>query len=77
MLPSSGLELPDNRRGITAAANATASWVRAQRAKRSDPAAADHVELEPGTEPDEEHPFQDQNHPSAVERVVGLVDVLA
>jgi len=70
MLHSSSLALPDHQRGITAAANATASWVRAQRARRSDAAIVDSAELVPTVALEAERPFdpfEDQNNPSAVD----------
>jgi hypothetical protein len=68
MLPSSSLELPDSQRGITAAANAAASWVRAQRASRSEAALGDSAGLVPTVELEDEHPVEGQDFPSAVER---------
>ena len=68
MLPSSSLVLPDHQRGITAAANAAASWVRAQRARRGEATIADVAEHAPAVEFEDEHLFGVEDRPSAAER---------
>jgi len=67
MLSSSSLVLPDDRRGITAAANATVSWVRWQRARRAETAITDSAELVPTVEFEDERPFEDRDNLSAVD----------
>lgn len=68
MLPSSSLVLPDSPSGIRAAANAAASWVRAQRASRSDAALGDGAGSVLPVELEDEQSIDDQDGPSAVER---------
>jgi hypothetical protein len=58
----------DSQRGITAAANAAASWARAQRASRSEVALGDGAGFVPAAELEDEPPLEDQDYPSAVER---------